>query len=94
MKTVTRTKSNDKGQVTIPKKIRDYLGIKTNITLILSIYDNSLLISPLKKSTSSEKATYLKTLQKTQGSWSGESSFEAKKRKLELKASKNRKLAW
>lgn len=94
MKIVSRTKSNNKGQITIPKKIRDYLGIRTNITLILSIHDKSLLVSPIEKPTIAQNQVYLEILKRTQGGWAHEASSNPGKRKLELKASKNRKLAW
>ena len=42
-------KISDKGQIVIPKKIREKLGIKTGNDLIFRIQDNHIIIEKIKE---------------------------------------------
>ena len=44
---------SSKGQMIIPKKIRDLMGLNTGSKLILKLKDNNLHIIPIKKDISS-----------------------------------------
>ena len=44
---------SSKGQMIIPKKIRDLMGLNTGSKLILKLEDNNLHIIPIKKDISS-----------------------------------------
>lgn len=54
------------GQVVIPKEIREITGIKENTEVIVSLYNNSIIIKKSKPETESYlsyyKATYSKKL--------------------------------
>ncbi len=94
----TITKPNAKGQIVIPKKFREELGIDEGVLLSLTIKGNGIYITPLDKSiiTSDSKKVYIEILKRTAGTWAGDSwpKTEAKRRKIELKASEDRKKAW
>ena len=92
------TKPNTKGQIVIPKNIRDTLGIKENTALNLVVRGNGIYIYPIAQIiTKAESVTsYSKLLEKTQGAWAGDDwdKTEVKRRKLELKASKKMRESW
>ena len=44
------TTLSSKGQMTIPKEIRDYFNLKKNDKLLLTTDNNTLLVKPLTKS--------------------------------------------
>lgn len=92
------TKPNVKGQVVIPKKYREELGIDENMLLQITVQGGGIYLSPLEEtlgSTDSRKL-FLEVLKKTAGSWRGDDwpKTAAKRRKLELQASQRRKKAW
>lgn len=92
------TTPNAKGQVVIPKKFRDKLGISENTTLNIVLGNDSVQIYPISsvvKTIEANKAL-LKILEQTQGSWAGDDwpKTEKKQRKIELPASKRAKNAW
>lgn len=87
------TKSNDKGEILIPKNFRDYLGINTRVVLSLIIHGRGLYIYPIEKKVGNNNNLYLKILEKTKGSWS-EDNKGKERRKIELLGSLRRKLAW
>lgn len=65
------TTPNAKGQVVIPKKFRDKLGISENTTLNIVLDSDSVHIYPVSsvvKTIEANKAL-LKILEQTQGSW-------------------------
>lgn len=92
------TQTNQKGQIVIPKKIREALGIneKTPLNIILS--DNGIHIYPIEEviTKTESESTYLEILKKTQGGWKNENwaTIEKKRKKIELDASKKRKKLW
>ncbi len=94
------SKPNQKGQVVIPKSIRDTLGITQDTSLNIVLRGNGLYIYPIDevKGLFDDAQSYASILRKTQGSWGEESPEEKARNKahrdLELKASKLRKQQW
>ena len=92
---------NKKGQIVIPKEIRNELGIDQYSTLNLLIRDNGFYVHPITSigaKTKTDNTAFLKMLKETQGAWGSASKEEIKKekerRKLELKAAARSKNAW
>lgn len=89
---------NAKGQIVIPFKIRQALGITPDTPLSILIRGEGVYIQLIKgiiTSSDSNKA-YLEVLKRTQGSWRGDDwgKTARKRKKIELKASAARKKAW
>lgn len=91
-------KPNSKGQVVIPKKFREELGIDKDVLLNITMKGRGVYITPFNKSvtTSGSQDIYLEILKKTAGSWAHDNwqKTMAKRRKIELKASAARKRVW
>lgn len=99
MQFITLATSNTKGQVVIPKKIREQLNITPDTILQVGLTANSFVFTPVKSviTLADSDSSYLQILEKTHGSWlEAEKPKKQKtnKRNLELLASKNRKQAW
>lgn len=97
MKIGVITQPNTKGQVVIPKKFRDELGIDSSVQLNMLIRGNGLYIYPITHVIAVKKSenSYSAILQKTKGEWAGEPDMLSKKRRaIELSASQKRKRAW
>lgn len=92
--------TNSKGQIVIPKKIRDSLAISPQTPLQIIQNGQSIVLHPIAdvvRKTDS-KATWRDILEMTAGSW-GPVSAEDKKlneqrQKRELSASKKRRAEW
>ena len=83
MSTSTITQPNVKGQIVIPKKIRDELGIGPDTQLYITKQGQSVLISPLFYSQGEDKSSLewrLQVLRETQGAWGPETADERKHR--------------
>ena len=65
------TKPNAKGQIVIPKKFRDLLGIGENVLLNLSVKGRGVYITPIERTLASKdsKILFLEILKKTAGAW-------------------------
>lgn len=91
-------KPNSKGQVVIPKKYREKLGIDENVFLNVSLRDNGVYLAPIYESAFSRdsRELFLEVLRKTAGTWKADSwpEVEKKRRKIELAASVKRKKPW
>lgn len=97
MKIGTFTTPNEKGQIVIPKEIRDALGIDTNVTLNIMQVGKGIYIYPVEEfiTKADEESSYIQLLEKTKGSWRGEYEDDtSKKSQRELDASNRRKKAW
>ena len=99
MKIRSFTTPNEKGQIVIPKKIRDALGINSNVTLNIMQAGKGIYIYPVEEfvTKAEEESSYIQLLEKTKGSWGKKEIDDASKTQrsqLELKASKKRKNAW
>lgn len=94
MKIQHMTKPNEKGQIVIPKDLRDELGINAKVFLHLVKKGPGIYIYPVEEVTGSFDTvdSFAAILAKTRGGW-GPASAEEKRREraqraLELKASK------
>lgn len=95
---------NSKGQIVIPKKIREELNINENTPLNMIVRDDAIHLYPITDviTTAEVEASHSKLLdilEKTRGAWADEDwtaydRKEKQRRKLELEASKKRKKAW
>lgn len=88
---------NEKGQVVIPKEIREKLGINSDTPLNVVLRGSGIYIYPIEGIISRSKVenSYLKTLGKTKGVWAKiETGPTAKKRHLELSAAARRRKTW
>lgn len=91
------TTPNQKGQIVIPKKYRDKLGITPQLPLNLIIKDNALHVYPIngvEMKHPVDKEKFSKILKRTQGAWADDKSWDEVRRKrkdLEVRASKRRK---
>lgn len=92
---------NTKGQVVIPKKIRDDLGISAGETLNVIVSGGGIHMYPVSgvvtgEERSNKRQMLLEVLKSTQGTWAGDDwpKTEKRRKKIELKASGERKKAW
>lgn len=93
---------NAKGQIVIPKKIRDQLSITENTSLNIVDDGRTIYIHPIKEvSTVSESgnSALFEVLKRTQGAWANEDwdefdREEKRRRKIELLATRRNKKAW
>ncbi len=94
--------SNIKGQIVIPKKIRDQLNITENTALNIVDDGKTIYIHPIKEVTAIsdfDNSAFYKILKKTQGAWADGDwdrydREEKKRRKAEILATKRNKKAW
>jgi AbrB family looped-hinge helix DNA binding protein len=89
---------NQKGQVVIPKKVREALNIKPNTPLNILIKGQGIYMYPVKGVLTPLEAesSYLELLKVTQGAWKKENwkGLRKKRRKIEISASLKRKKRW
>ena len=93
---------NSKGQIVIPKQIRDDLGITSSTPLNLVVRDDGIHLYPIREiSTTAETkmshSRLLYVLERTRGLWADDKDFDKRqrqRRKIELVASRRRKKAW
>lgn len=94
------TKPNEKGQIVIPKDLRDELGISEKVSLHLVKKGQGIYIYPIEEVIGGfdTVGSYAAILRKTQGTWGKETNKEKRRAKaqrtLELKAAKLAKEAW
>ena len=97
MKVGIITTAGDKGQIVIPKSIRNDLGIDNNTPLHISLVGEGIYIYPISAIVPkiNKENLYVDILKKTLGSWGlTKKSKAVSKKRLELKASKARKQLW
>lgn len=98
MKIGSFTTTNDKGQLVIPKEMRDVLAIDASVTLNMVLAGKGIYIYPVEEflTKAERESSYLKLLEKTKGTWKNEDweRIREKKSKTELEASKLRKNVW
>lgn len=91
-------KTNKKGQIVIPKEIREKLGISSDVPLQITSDEGGIYIYPIESviTSQSEEDAYEEVLEKTKGAWEEDNWEEARKkrRQTEKQASKNRKNQW
>lgn len=87
-----------RGQVTLPKNYRDYLGIDENSWLKVCLWNNQILIKPVKE-VESQKAikpkiglkAYRKILFKIKGGWFDEREHKKMRNEIEKRLLENEK---
>lgn len=98
MKIGTFITPNIKGQVVIPIKIREKLGISADTPLEVTLMGGGVVLYPVKvlRQSGSVNESYTGVLQKTAGSWSGDDwdKTQKERRQIELEESTKRKQAW
>ena len=92
--TTTISHTNQKGQLVIPKDIRDRLEIDDTVDLLIKLMGNSIIISPIDTiiASSDQECSFLDVLEQTKGSW--KTAKPPEKRNLELEAAKKRRKSW
>lgn len=89
---------NSKGQIVIPKTVREELGINPRVPLNLVVRGGSIYLYPISDVVTKIEAesSYPALLRKTQGAWRGDTWKETEKmrKNIELGASKRRKQTW
>lgn len=93
---------NIKGQIVIPKKIRDELNINKGTLLNVVTKDDGIYIHPVAEVTTRSEVlvsrnALLDALEQTRGIWANDKDFDKRQkqsRKLELAAAKKMKKAW
>ena len=92
------SKPNTKGQIVIPKVMREALGIDANRQVNIVMRGDGIYIYPIAQIVAKGEnvSSYSKLLEKTQGAWAGDDwdAMEAKRRKIELRASKRMRRSW
>ncbi len=92
------TQPNKKGQIVIPKKIRQALGIGPDVSLNIVRRGKGIYIHPIEEviTKSEEENSYVEILKRTRGKWKDSNWEETRKkrRKKELEASKKRREQW
>ncbi len=92
--------SNIKGQIVIPKVLRDALVITPETVLNIIPSSEGLYLYPVSEVTTlaETESAFMSLLKSAQGAWGKagleEKTKQAKQRKIELEASKNRKKVW
>ena len=86
MNTVKFVKSFSKGQITIPKDIRDWLGISEEFWLKLSVQEGKIIAEPAEVKTN--KSVYAKKLLKLKGDWLNLAEIEKNRNQIEKQINK------
>jgi len=98
MKAKNVTSTNAKGQIVIPKDIRDKLGITPQVPLYVTKKENTVCIQPIHDVITEDKnkKEYLAILDETHGTWQDENwgRHRKKRRKIELEATEKKKQPW
>ncbi len=91
---------NTKGQVVIPQKVREALGINENTPLQVVVSGSGVALYPVARVL--KKGDYLderlaEILDRTRGLWASDKDWEKrekKRKRIEVEASKKRRKAW
>lgn len=87
MNTVRFVKSFSKGQITIPKELRNALGIVNEFWLKLYIQNGRIIAEPVEKEKNRED--YAKKLLSIKGEWFSQKEHEKIKQEIEKKLLKS-----
>jgi AbrB family looped-hinge helix DNA binding protein len=92
------TNTNSKGQLVIPKAIREALNIDSDSLLKVEKQGQGVYIQPVAEAVPKLKmeSIYEQVLQETKGSWQGDDWPQTKQErvKIEHRVSEHRKQAW
>ena len=95
---------NAKGQVTLPKKLRDQLDIQPTTPLAPSLSGNQIILTPIVSvqakpapQSKAKQAQLYNSWKKLQGTWANDHTWEKtsqNRHALELKASSQKRQGW
>lgn len=89
---------NSKGQIVIPKTVRDALNITPQTLLNLVVRGNAIYLYPVDQivTKAEGESAYLKLLEQTQGTWANDDWDKQykKQRAIEIAASRKNKQLW
>lgn len=92
------TRPNQKGQIVIPKEIREALVIDSHKALNIVMSGNGIYLYPIEEvvTETERESSYTDVLLKTQGTWMKEdwNSLRKRRGKVEIQASRKRKKSW
>jgi AbrB family looped-hinge helix DNA binding protein len=95
MKVRDFVKTSPRGQIVIPKRMRDALSIDENTQLQIVLKDDRIFIEPVEEilPKRTKYLSYLDILEKTKGTWKDNDwdKTARKRRRIELEASRRRK---
>lgn len=87
-----------RGQITLPKDYREYLGINEKSWLKISLLDDEILIQPVKDAKESRvikpkisREAYLKKLLKIKGAWFNKKEIDEVRAEIEERLDRNEK---
>ena len=87
-----------RGQITLPKRYRDYLGINENSWLKISLEDNKIFLQKIQEAQESRiiKSTvsrndYLKKILEIRGKWFSEDEYKKTRKGIEKRLLRNEK---
>lgn len=86
MNTVRYIKSFSKGQITIPKVIRDELGVENDFWLKIYTEEDKIIAEPVERQKS--KADYRKKLLSIKGTWINPREIERNRQEIEKRLKK------
>lgn len=100
MKTSYIASTNTKGQIVIPKLLRDILSITPETSLNITCSGEGIYLYPIEavvtKAERNSGNTYLSLLKITKGAWRNEDweKVNSKRKNIEIADSKKRKQTW
>lgn len=98
MKVGVIIQSNTKGQIVIPKQLREAVGMEPGKPVQLLVRGNGIYVSPITAviTAGESESSYKDILLKTQGTWADDDWEETQKQRkmIEKEASERRKNAW
>lgn len=89
MNTVVFVKSFSKGQITIPKQLREALGMTHDFWLKLFVQNGKIIAEPVAKTETNQ--AYRKGLLNIKGEWFSEKEYRESRKQL---GERSRKLNW
>ena len=87
MGTVRFVKSFSKGQITVPKEIRDAIGVKYDFWLKLYIESGKIIAEPIEKE--GDPSDYLKKLLSIKGGWMSNSEIKKNREAIDEQLKKH-----
>lgn len=93
MQTVRFIKSFSKGQITIPKEIRDTLGIVNEFWLKVYVMDRKIIAEPVVDDRRVNRKDYLKTVTGIKGSWDLAKEIKRNRKQLEERFKEHEEVA-
>lgn len=89
MDTVRFVKSFSKGQITIPKDIREMLGIVNEFWLKLQVQNGKIIAEPVENKPKLTKEEYAKMLLNIKGDWFSQKEHNKIRKEIEKKLAKS-----